>query len=837
MSYPILYKANETDFSTLGLGVLSDATSALVTEERNGQFYLIMQYPIDGIRFNELKNDRVIKVDASNNLKDQRFKIERITKPSKGIVTVYANHVSYHSEELQLRPDVSYNGNAQSALTTWRNNLVESHPFTVYSDIQTEGSGRWSIDKVENARRALGGVQGSILDSYGGEYRFDNYHIGLYAQRGNESGALIAYGKNLIELEQEEEIASTHTSVYPYSIIANDDGEEELITLPEYFIDSEYVGNYARRKILTIDFSDEDIKTADGLRTRVRRYIKENNIGVPRVNLRVKFIDLSKTLDYKHLKLIEEINLCDWVNIYFEKLDIVRKAKIIAATWDVLLERYHEIEVGESRASLSRNIDTTIERRLDPVSTRLNIIQTAANGKNSVFRGPTEPLARKVGDLWYKPVGDGEMEMYQWNGTIWELVVSTAVNSEIDTRIEDAKGIAENARDEATNASNRVQKAIDDAKTAYDYADSAIRAANGKNTVYRGGSQPSEGEENDIWFQTIIEDGKEVTKMYVHDGANWVLRAYDASELAGTLDLSQLNVINLNMDSATGGSLHLDRGLKVTNNDKDVLKVENGNVVMDVDNLLIQSQGLDEVMSTSFYQDGLAIGMMYEENGEIKSIFNLGPNGPYLSGKNIVLNGDTIVDGTFTVTDEIFAENMSISKFTAGTLNAANVNLINVNVSSLVGNTSEFIRSGWNAINSRADMNGSRLRFTHNDGTSTEIGASGIRRVTPSDNRAYHYLIYATTFIRGVSSSNAHWIQLPDDFKGKDFKVYMAVADSMNVLNYRRAIQRFVCTIHPNHNIDYARARVPIIGYKSETLSDGEAPEITSVQGLLWAIY
>lgn len=837
MSYPILYKANETIFSTLGLGVLSDATSALATEERNGQFYLVMKYPVDGALFKELKNDRLIKADASNNLKDQRFKIERITKPSKGIVTVYANHVSYHSEELQLKPNVGYSGNAQNALNTWRNNIVDSHPFTVYSDIQTEGSGRWTIDNVENARRALGGVQGSILDSYGGEYRFDNYHIGLYAQRGNESGALIAYGKNLIELEQEEEIASTYTSVYPYSVIYNDDGEEELITLPEYFIDSEYVGNYARRKILTIDFSDEDIKTADGLRTRVQRYIKENNVGVPRVNLRVKFIDLSKTIDYKSLKLVEEINLCDWVDIYFEKLDIVRKAKIIAATWDVLLERYHEIEVGESRASLSRNIDTTIERRLDPVSTRLNIIQTAANGKNSVFRGPTEPLARKVGDLWYKPVGEGEIEMYQWNGTIWELVVSTAVNSEIDTRIEDAKGIAENARDEATNASDRVQKAIDDAKTAYEYADSAIRAANGKNTVYRGDQQPTEGKENDIWFQSVVENGEEATKLYVHDGSAWVLRAHDASDLAGTLDLSQLNVINLNMDSATGGSLHLDRGLKITNNDKDVLKVENGNVVMDVDNLLIQSQGLDEVMSTSFYQDGLAVGMMYEENGEIKSIFNLGPNGPYLSGKNIVLNGDTIVDGTFTVTDEFFAENMSIDKFTTGTLNAANVNLINVNVSSLVGNTSEFVRSGWNAINSRADMNGSRLRFTHNDGTSTEIGANGIRRVTPSDNRAYHYLIYATTFIRGVSSSNAHWIQLPDDFKGKDFKVYMAVADSMNVLNYRRAIQRFVCTIHPNHNIDYARARVPIIGYKSETLSDGESPEITSVQGLLWAIY
>src|SRR5699024_3213561 len=100
MSYPILYKANETDFSHLGLGVLSDAISALVEEERNGQFQLIMKYPIDGINFKEIKNDRLIKADASNNLKNQRFKIIRITKPAKGVVTIYAEHISYLTQDL-----------------------------------------------------------------------------------------------------------------------------------------------------------------------------------------------------------------------------------------------------------------------------------------------------------------------------------------------------------------------------------------------------------------------------------------------------------------------------------------------------------------------------------------------------------------------------------------------------------------------------------------------------------------------------------------------------------------------------------------------------------------
>lgn len=175
----------------------------------------------------------------------------------------------------------------------------------------------------------------------------------------------------------------------------------------------------------------------------------------------------------------------------------------------------------------------------------------------------------------------------------------------------------------------------------------------------------------------------------------------------------------------------------------------------------------------------------------------------------------------------------------AGTLDAKNgdVNLINVNVANIVGETSNFVRSAWNGINSNADMDANRLRFTHTDGTSTEIGKNGFRRITPSDNRSYHYLFYATTFIFGESSSNARWIQLPNDYKGKQFKVFMAIADSMTAPDYRYSIQRFVCTVHPDHSIDYANARVPVISYKSSTLMDGNAPTIDTVQGLLFAIY
>ncbi len=466
LSKPILYKANEINFSHLGLGVLADEVSTPVIEERNGQFYLEMKYPINGIHFKELRNDRLIKVSASHNLKDQRFKIIRISKPAKGIVTVYAEHVSNHTADLPLKPNVEYTGNAQSALNIWKSNIVDEHPFTVYSDISTTASGIWETGEVESARQALGGVRGSILDMYGGEYRFDNYHIGLYQNRGDDNGLLIAYGKNLTDLEQEEEIANTYTSIMPYAYHQPEGADEpQEITLPEYFVDSEHVDKYARRKILKVNFTTDEITTVKELRDRTKRYIEENNVGVPKVNLRVKYVDLAKTLNYKDLAKVEEINLCDWVTVYFEELDIKVKAKVIKTTWNPTLERYEEIEIGETRASLSQSINDTVDGKLEYIDQRINRVQIGADGKVKLFRSIDEPTeGMRTNDLWYRPVGDGEIEMYRFTGEIWKLekISGGLLGGTIDAASGDLDIINMNANNISVNRGNFVELALNE---------------------------------------------------------------------------------------------------------------------------------------------------------------------------------------------------------------------------------------------------------------------------------------------------------------------------------------------------------------------------------------
>lgn len=177
-----------------------------------------------------------------------------------------------------------------------------------------------------------------------------------------------------------------------------------------------------------------------------------------------------------------------------------------------------------------------------------------------------------------------------------------------------------------------------------------------------------------------------------------------------------------------------------------------------------------------------------------------------------------------------------------GTLDAdvenGDVDLINVNVNRLVGRYGEFVNLLLQSESSFTSINGDGLKITHDDGTYSQFTIDGLKRFTPSDERNYHYLMAVRTFVFGEANPNAvRWVQLPDDFKGKQFSVYLAISDSLNAIDYTRSIQRFVCTVHPNYSIDYANARVPVIAYKSETLGDGHEPEITNVQGILIAMY
>lgn len=285
---PVLFAPNTTTFTTNGVGRLTDAIDCTVTEERNGIYELLLEYPVDGQYFDDLQKSAVILARPADGKQPQPFRIYRIEKPLNGRCTIYAEHISYQLNWIPVMPFTA--DTCVEALQGLVANAAENCPFAVWTNKSVTAS--FSIKEPTAFRPMLGGVQGSILDVYGtGEYEFDNYAVKLWLNRGADTGVVIRYGKNLVDLKQDENIENTYTGVCPFW---RDEASGDLVTLPEKVIWSANADNYPYKRTKVVDFSERfgTAPTAAQLRAAAQKYIEDNNIGIPKVSLDVEFVAL-----------------------------------------------------------------------------------------------------------------------------------------------------------------------------------------------------------------------------------------------------------------------------------------------------------------------------------------------------------------------------------------------------------------------------------------------------------------------------------------------------------------------------------------------------------------
>ena len=382
MSYPILYSATETNFDHNGIGILSACVSYEVIAEGNGAYDLTMLYPMDGIHFDEITDRSIIKAKFDQFVEPQIFRVKTISKPMSGIVTVYAEHISYDLSGIPVSPFSA--DNVAAALAGLKNNAVVDCPFEFWTDKATQAN--FKVSAPASIRSRLGGVAGSILDVYGGEYEFDNYTVKLHNSRGQNRGVSIRYGKNLTDIQQEQNCASVATGVYPYW--AGDvNGNTVLVELPEKIVNAP--GTYNFVKIRTLDLSSEfeTQPTVDQLRSKTESYIKANNIGVPSVSLTISFAQLEQTEEYKHLALLERVSLFDTVNVEFPALGVSATARAVKIVYDGLADRVKSVTLGSVRANIADTIaNQQKEIQQSPTKSDLKRAQEAAtdwltNGK------------------------------------------------------------------------------------------------------------------------------------------------------------------------------------------------------------------------------------------------------------------------------------------------------------------------------------------------------------------------------------------------------------------------------------------------------------------------
>ena len=828
---PILYQANETNYNHRGLGSLNDVLEYKVTEVLNGEFELFLEYPVAGKMYDEIKDNILIKAKPNRKDDPHVFRIYEIEKNLETqTVLIYARSNVYDLAGNLVPSLILRDHTPSNAWNRIKAAALEPIDFSFYSDITS------SANKLEwenqNPLSCVVGEEGSMLQTWGGELKFGNKWLWLYRRRGNDNVTTIRYGKNIEGLKVTYSTKGLTTAILPYAII-RDEVNDKDIKITGNIVKSQHINNYPYTYYQAVEYTEEDgVTNLSSLNNMAQSYFTENkDVDLPVVNMEINLIDLSHSKEYAKFKDLEVVELGDTITVYVKKFNVNITAKVNKVVYNGLTEENEELEVGATRATLYdeyRDLtDKEFHKNIKPYEDNLNIIQIAANGKNRIFRGPKEPTDNlQEGDLWYRPVGDGEMELYIYDGSSWgDPVVTTGINKQIQAELDNAETIADEAQDLAKKAqedADRILEGLDVSDISSGQIVDEIKSRVGgrldsltsgfqdiqeladghtetlaklktepENVIlnYQKITQTSElyervlGKDEDEIGGSVsrIVASSEIIQQEVRSTALSAVSGKIGDDLIDEhtpirlVEPNRIIYFDLNDNLIPGKIYHIliesasdisnlrthrmavdetrqflptakkdmyelkflyrrvandatDR-LVLTNTGSHIIGIGLREIYMiDPDSINVNTSETVRTVQTQL-QNSWSVKNLNSSNDIVGQI-NLTDGTALIEGRNIVLDGDTTVRGTFVVTNTMVASGISATKITTGTLDAANVNVININANNIVANATNFVTSAWNsAAGGNVSITGAGIVSTASDGSQTYIqnGITGTR--------------------------------------------------------------------------------------------------------------
>lgn len=376
---PILFDKTEILFTSNGLGRLREATRCRVTEERNGIYELELDYPVTGAMYDSIQEGRIIYATHDEQGDPQPFDIYKRSEPIAGIVTFYAHHISYRLGEHTVKPFTA--SSCASALQMIKTQSVLTNPFTFWTDKSV--SANYAVEVPKNAKGLLAGEQGSILDIFGtGEYEFDKFAVKLHLHRGQDTNISIRYGKNLSDFTNDYDAAGVYTAVVPfwkgsYTAEAEESGSDEdvtetaaaaesqevLVVLPEWYIASGNAAPSGRQILIPLDMSSDfqSMPSVAELRSAATSKLATAKGWIPSQTIRVNFVQLWQTEEYKDYAPLQRLRLCDTCGIFVPMYNMSLRAKVVKTVYNTLLDRYDEMELGDK----PETFESVLEKQYD----------------------------------------------------------------------------------------------------------------------------------------------------------------------------------------------------------------------------------------------------------------------------------------------------------------------------------------------------------------------------------------------------------------------------------------------------------------------------------------
>ena len=373
---------------------LKDAIKCEVTEARNGIYELVLEYPVSGKYFKDIAVEKYIKAKPNIKGKFQLFRIYSVSKPILGTVTVNGEHISYKLSHYPIKTLAPSKTTALAAidrvLSAANENINGPHKFSAdFCNITTVAQ---FGAELCSARAALGGIRGSVLDCFGGEYEFDNFKVKLHKSRGVNKGVSIRYGKNMTDMKLTLSVENSYTGIFPYFT-----DNDKTTTLTEGTI---HVDNHSGidERILTMDFTsyfdDGEEKSETTLRAHVLEYLENNDINAVDGSMTVSMIDLSKSAHSGYVTVFETVSLCDTVKVINTLMDVSVTMKVVKTVYDAIGEKYVSLELGTPSSNFADVIKQT-QRTADEALKRASQVPDTS-ALEQKFQDELDDMTKKI---------------------------------------------------------------------------------------------------------------------------------------------------------------------------------------------------------------------------------------------------------------------------------------------------------------------------------------------------------------------------------------------------------------------------------------------------------
>lgn len=346
---PILYEKNETEFTSNGLCRLRDCTKCEVVEERNSIYECNFDYPVDGANYDQIRLGRIIAVEHDDTDDVQPFDIVSYSKPINGVVSFHAVHISYRQSKIVTS---GQNVTSLEAAFAMLENGQPSNPFTYWTD-QTSTTAFPLADNIpRSVRECLGGTEGSILDTYGGEYEWDKFTVRLWNKRGSDVDFAIRYGLNMTDYNDETDSSESYSAILPFWV-GNENNVQTVVKGSLVSNGSSTVTG--RVDAVAMDFSQEfeTQPTVEELENIARATLTTKQPNLAAQTIKVGFIRLQDSGEYGQFEQLLKCKLCDTVRVEFPRYNMSGRFKIVKTVYDVLLDRFTSMELGTLQTTLS----------------------------------------------------------------------------------------------------------------------------------------------------------------------------------------------------------------------------------------------------------------------------------------------------------------------------------------------------------------------------------------------------------------------------------------------------------------------------------------------------